>query len=188
MVIGSIFFGSLGCFLFFMVLGNFGLYLQLSEQLDVISILNNESPTAAIFAILNQLPMRYFVIGVYTLLAVIFTATTFDSISYILASVVQKRIDDEPLRWNRLFWAFALSFMPIALLLLGGLETLQTASIVGGAPLLIVAFLLCVSIVKVARFDIRNHAQFTADHIHIDEFVDDDPWTEAGSWEQEGKG
>lgn len=185
MVVGSIFFGTLGCFLFFMVLGNFGLYLQLSGQLDVVHILNSQSPTAAIFAILGELPMRYFVLGTYTLLALIFTATTFDSISYILASVVQKRLDEEPMRWNRLFWAFALSFMPITLLLLGGLETLQTASIVGGAPLLIVALMLCMAIVKVARFDIRNHASFTADHIHIDEFVDDDPWTEAGSWAHE---
>jgi BCCT family betaine/carnitine transporter len=185
MIVGSIFFGTLGCFLFFMVLGNFGLYLQLSGQLDVIHILNNQTPTAAIFAILGELPMRYFVIGTYTLLALIFTATTFDSISYILASVVQKRLDEEPLRWNRLFWAFALSFMPVVLLLLGGLETLQTASIVGGAPLLIVAVMLCMAIVKVARFDLRNHAHFTDDSIHVDEFVDDDPWTEAGSWESE---
>jgi BCCT family betaine/carnitine transporter len=185
MIVGSIFFGTLGCFLFFMVLGNFGMYLQLSGQVDVINILNTESPTAAIFAILGELPMRYFVIGTYTLLAVIFTATTFDSISYILASVVQKKLDEEPLRWNRLFWAFALSVMPIALLLLGGLETLQTASIVGGAPLLVVALMLCMAIVKVAKFDLRNHAHFTDDSIHVDEFVDDDPWTEAGSWESE---
>ena len=185
MIVGSIFFGTLGCFLFFMVLGNFGLYLQLSGQLDVVEILNNQSPTAAIFAILGELPMRYFVIGTYTLLALIFTATTFDSISYILASVVQTELEEEPMRWNRLFWAFALSVMPIALLLLGGLETLQTASIVGGAPLLVVALLLCMAIVKVARFDLRNHAHFTEDSIYVDEFVDDDPWTEAGSWEHE---
>ena len=187
MVVGSIFFGTLGCFLFFMVLGNFGLYLQLSGQLDVISVLNNQSPTAAIFAVLGELPLRYFVIGVYTLLALIFTATTFDSISYILASVVQKRLDGEPERWNRLFWAFALSFMPITLLLLGGLETLQTASIVGGAPLLIVALLLCIAMVKVARFDLRNHAHYTESSIHIDEFVDDDPWTSKGSWKSSRK-
>ncbi|NCF50582.1 BCCT family transporter [Gammaproteobacteria bacterium] len=185
MVIGSMFFGTLGCFLFFMCLGNFGLFLQLSGQLDVLHILNNESPTAAIFAILGELPLRYFVIAVYTLLAVIFTATTFDSISYILASVVQRKIDIEPLRWNRLFWAFALSFMPIALLLLGGLETLQTASIVGGAPLLVVALLLCIAVVKVARFDLKHQQHFDHGQIHINEFPHPDPWTDVGSWEPE---
>ena len=183
MIIGSIFFGTLGCFLFFMCLGNFGMWLQLSGQLDVLDILNNQTPTAAIFAILGELPLRYFVIAIYTVLAVIFTATTFDSISYILASVVQRKIDAEPMRWNRLFWAFALSFMPITLLLLGGLETLQTASIVGGAPLLVVALLLCMAMVKVARFDLKHQSSFDHDQIHVNEFPHPDPWSDAGSWE-----
>ena len=147
------------------------------------TILNTQTPTAAIFAILNELPLRYFVITVYTVLAVIFTATTFDSISYILASVVQRKIDIEPMRWNRLFWAFALSIMPISLLLLGGLETLQTASIVGGAPLLIVALLLCIAMVKVARFDLKHQTRFDHDKIHISDFPHPDPWSEVGSWE-----
>jgi BCCT family betaine/carnitine transporter len=184
MIVGAIFFGTLGCSLFFMVLGNFGLYLQLSGQLDVINILNTETPTAAIFAILNQLPMRYFVIGTYTILAVIFTATSFDSISYILASVVQKKLDGEPMRWNRLFWAFALSIMPITLLILGGLETLQTASIVAGAPLLIVALLLCIAMVKIARFDLQYQRSHDTGVIHIEEFPEKDPWLDAGDWEE----
>ncbi len=178
MIIGSLCYGTLGCFLFFAILGNFGMYLQLSGELDVIGILNNESPTAAIFAILGQLPMKYVVMGVFTLLAVIFTATTFDSISYILASVVQKKVEDEPMRWNRLFWAGALSFMPITLLLLGGsgLQTLQTASIIGGAPLLIVAILLCMSIVRVARHDLAHQSQAPSSDIIVTEFPEKDPW------------
>ena len=183
MVAGSIFYGSLGCFLFFMILGNYGIYLQLSGEVDVVHILNTETPTAAIFAILKSLKLKYLVIAVFTVLAIIFTATTFDSISYILASVVQKRVDDEPLRWNRLFWAFTLSFMPITLLLLGGLETLQTASIIGGAPLLIVAFLLCLSIVKAANYDLKYQPDYTDKEIHIGEFPDDDPWSMDGSWD-----
>ncbi|MFQ6005481.1 MAG: BCCT family transporter [Woeseia sp.] len=181
MVVGSIFYGTLGCFLFFMVLGNYGLYLQLSGELDIVNILNTESREAAIFAILNQLPMHYFVIGTYTVLALIFTATTFDSISYILASVVQKKLGEEPLRWNRLFWAFALSVMPISLLLLEGpLDTLKTASIVGGAALLIVALLLCMAIVKVARFDLHYQKDHDTGEIHIDELPEEDPWAAAG--------
>ena len=187
MIVGAIFFGTLGCFLFFMCLGNFGMYLQLSGELDVIHILNSETPTAAIFAILGQLPMRTAVLATYTVLAVIFTATTFDSISYILAAVVQRKIDDEPMRWNRLFWAGALSFMPITLLLLGGLETLQTASIVGGAPLLIVALLLCMAMVKVARYDLYHQPHVQDNDIHIQILPDQDPWTANGSWELESK-
>ena len=88
------------------------------------------------------------------------------------------------MRWNRLFWAFALSFMPIALLLLGGLETLQTASIVGGAPLLIVALLLCIAMVKIARFDLQYQRSHDTGVIHIEEFPEEDPWLDAGDWEE----
>lgn len=182
MILGSILYGSLGCFLFFMVLGNYGLYLQLSGELDVVAILNTETPTAAIFATLRQLPMSGLVIAIYTVLALIFTATTFDSISYILAAVVQRRVEDEPMRWNRMFWACALSAMPIALLLLGGLDTLQTASIVGGAPLLPVAFLLCVAIVKVARHDLAQQDTYRPSQIHLTKFSEQDPWMSEGEW------
>ncbi|WP_158775106.1 BCCT family transporter [Cobetia sp. L2A1] len=185
MVAGSMFFGTMGCFLFFMVLGNYGLYLQLSGILDVVSILNEQSPTAAIFAMLHTLPLDYLVIFAFTLLALIFTATTFDSISYILAAVVQKEVDEEPMRWNRLFWAFALSFMPIVLMFVGGLDTLQTASIIGGVPLLLVALLLCISVVRAAHYDLRYQPDYSVKEINIEEFPADDPWSEAGSWEIE---
>ncbi len=180
MVVGSIFFGSMGCFLFFMVFGNYGLYLQLSGELDVVAMLDESGPTAAIFSMLETLPLSKLVIAAFTLLAVVFTATTFDSISYILASVVQSNIDEEPLRWNRLFWAFALSFMPATLMFLGGLDTLQTAAIVGGLPLLVITVMLAVSAVTAARLDLMHHPEYQNPIINIEEIPDIDPWSDEG--------
>lgn len=176
MVAGSMFFGSLGCAVFFIVLGNYAMYLQLSGALDVVGILNSQSPNAAIFAVLNTLPMTQIVIGTFVVLAILFTATTFDSISYILASVVQHEVDDEPHRWNRLFWAFALCFMPAALMFIGGLETLQTASIVAGAPLLIIMTMMMASIIKAAKYDLHYQPDYSLKTIHIEEVPDNSPW------------
>ncbi|OAN11694.1 choline transporter [Photobacterium jeanii] len=180
MVTGSIFFGSMGCFLFFMILGNYGLSLQLSGALDVVGILNSEGANKAIFSILEQLPMSTLVIAVFTLLCLIFTATTFDSISYILASVVQTNITGDPMRWNRLFWAFALSFMPSVLLFMGGLSTLQTAAIVGGLPLLVIAVMLMVSAVKAATLDLTHQDGYEDPVINIEELPEVDPWSKEG--------
>lgn len=178
MILGSLFFGSVGCALFFMILGNYGIHLQLTGQVDVVNVLNNDSPSAAIFAILGSLPFKMVVIALYTVLSIVFLSTTFDSISYILASVVQKEVDDEPMRWNRLFWAFTLSFLPIVLLFLGGLKTLQTASIVGGAPLVIIALLLCISIYKVARYDLKRQPHLGTGVIDIAVPEEPVPWAE----------
>ncbi|HFQ5016860.1 TPA: BCCT family transporter [Vibrio vulnificus] len=180
MVSGSIFFGSMGCALYFMVLGNFGLSLQLSGQLDVVAILNQHGATRAIFAILEQLPLSTVVIAVFTILCIIFTATTFDSISFILASVVQNNVTEDPLRWNRLFWAFTLSLMPSILLFMGGLATLQTAAIVGGLPLLGIAIMLMISGIKAASLDLAHQEGYEDPVINIEEFPDVDPWSREG--------
>ncbi|RTZ15774.1 BCCT family transporter [Vibrio aquaticus] len=180
MVSGSIFFGSLGCFLFFMILGNYGLSLQLSGELDVVGILNTEGATKAIFSMLNALPMSTLVIAVFTLLCIIFTATTFDSISYILASVVQNNVTEEPMRWNRLFWAFTLSFLPTVLMFLGGLSTLQTAAIVGGLPLLGISVMLMISAVRATSLDLRHQEDYVEPTINIEELPDMDPWSSEG--------
>ncbi|MGV2986860.1 BCCT family transporter [Vibrio sp. E150_011] len=180
MVAGALFFGSCGCFLFFIILGNYGLSLQLSGQLDIVSILNTYGPTKAIFSMLSELPFSWFIILLFTLLCIIFTATTFDSISYILASVVQKDVTQEPMRWNRLFWAFTLSFMPAVLMFLGGLDTLQTAAIVGGLPLLVIAVMLMMSAVKAATLDIRHQEDYVEPTINIEELPEFDPWSTEG--------
>ncbi|MEZ9704190.1 BCCT family transporter [Vibrio breoganii] len=180
MVVGSIFYGSLGCFLFFIVLGNYGLSLQLTGELDVVSILNQSGAPAAIFATLDTLPMGTMVIGVFTLLCLIFTATSFDSISYILASVVQNDVTEEPMRWNRLFWAFTLSFLPTVLMFMGGLSTLQTDAIVGGLPLLIISIMLMVSFVRAATLDIKHQPEYEEPTINIEDLPEMDPWSAEG--------
>ncbi|MCD5322382.1 MULTISPECIES: BCCT family transporter [Pontibacillus] len=155
MILGTIIYGTIGSILFFGIIGNYGLHMQLTGEFDVINVLNNEGAPQAIIEIIGQLPLAWFMIFIFTILAIIFLATTFDSSSYILASVVQKEVEDEPLRWNRLFWAFALCLMPLVLMFLGGLGTLQTAAIVGGFPLLFIMIMLAWSFMRASSEDIR---------------------------------
>ncbi|WP_079479303.1 BCCT family transporter [Halobacillus salinus] len=168
MVLGTMVYGTLGCILFFGIMGNFGLYMQLTGSFDVIGFMNENGAPATIVEIINQLPLAKFMVLLFTILAIIFLATTFDSSSYILASVVQKNVEGEPLRWNRLFWAFALCLMPLVLMFLGGLGTLQTASIVGGFPLIIIMFLLAWSFMKASNTDIRASDDYQSSTIHIE--------------------
>jgi len=84
------------------------------------------------------------------------------------------------MRWNRLFWAFALSLLPITLLFLGGLSSLQTAAIVGGLPLLVICVLLMMSIVRVAYLDLFFQEDYEDSVINISGFPDYDPWSTEG--------
>ncbi|MFX3851811.1 BCCT family transporter, partial [Streptococcus suis] len=81
------------------------------------------------------------------------------------------------MRWNRMFWAFTLSFLPTILMFLGGLSTLQTAAIVGGLPLLVISVMLMISAVRATNLDLRHQDAYIEPTINIEELPDMDPWS-----------
>ena len=162
-ILGMIGYGSLGTMIFYMTLGNFGLSLELSDTLSVTGILEEQGQASAIVAILDQLPWPGIAIGVFCVVTVVFTATTYDSASYILASSATRRLEagDDPARWHRLFWAIALAVVPVTLMFIGrltgdpraGLTVIQTATLVVSLPILVVGVLMSVSLLKQLRSD-----------------------------------
>jgi BCCT family betaine/carnitine transporter len=82
--------------------------------------------------------------------------------------------------WKRLFWVGTLSFLPITLLFLGNLQTLQTASIIAGLPLVFISVMLCISIYKIARYDLNRQSSIPDSEINLDEFPEYDPWSRKG--------
>jgi BCCT family betaine/carnitine transporter len=89
------------------------------------------------------------------LVSIVFAATTYDSASYSLASGATLHLSagDDPARWHRVFWAFALAVLPISLMFIGGLKTMQVVLLIVSLPILVVGVLMSVSLVKSLRAD-----------------------------------
>ena len=154
-VFGMLGFGTGGCALFFMILGNYALHLELTEALSVTSILAAEGPPAAIIAVIASLPAGTFVLALFCLVSLVFMATTYDSAAYTLALGATRKlaIGDHPPRWHRMFWAVGISVMPATLMFLGGLKSFQTASIVVSLPLIGVFALMAAALLRSLRED-----------------------------------
>jgi len=155
-VLGTIIYGTLGCMLFFGIFGNYAVYLQISGQFDVIQNLNTHGTEATIIEVLHQLPFHNIIIILFMVSAVLFLATTFDSGSYILAAASQKKVIGEPLKANRLYWAFALCLLPFALMLVGGeraLEVLKTAALLASVPVLVVFVMMMFAFMRTLNED-----------------------------------
>jgi BCCT family betaine/carnitine transporter len=152
-VFGMLGAGTAGSWIFFMVLGNYGLSLEMSGALGVIDILNDRGGAAAIVAVMSSLPFGHATLAVFCLVAVLYLATTFDSAAYTIAggASVNLGASGHPHPNHRGFWALAVAVLPIALMSVGGLRSLQTASLVASAPLLIVGVLLAVSLMRSLR-------------------------------------
>ncbi len=126
-------------------------------------MLDEQGQASAIVAILDQLPWPGIVVAVFCIVTVVFTATTYDSASYILASSATRRLEagDDPARWHRLFWAIALAVVPVTLMFIGrftgdprsGLTVIQTATLVVSLPILLVGILMTISLLRQLRLD-----------------------------------
>jgi BCCT family betaine/carnitine transporter len=156
-VLGMLVWGSLGSWLFYMIMGNYALFLQLTGVVDFTEIMQSVSGNAAIVAALEQLPLAALVIAVFSLISIIFAATTYDSASYTLASsaTLHLKAGDDPARWHRVFWAFALGLMPVALMLMNSnLRPIQVILLVVSLPILVVGVVMSVALVKSLRADL----------------------------------
>lgn len=154
---GMLTFGSLGAAVFYIVLGNYAMHLDLQGVLDVTGMIANGREPSAIAAVIKSLPFGQIALAVFLLVAIVLLATTYDSASHTLASVSTQRLEAgrDPARWNRVFWACALGFLPITLLFAeGGLKVIQSATIVVSLPLIGVGVLMALSLMRMLREDV----------------------------------
>lgn len=155
-ILGELIFGSLGCWVFFAIWGGYAIDVQISGAMDVASIVGELGTTGTIVAILSSLPLgNQLIIPVFTLLCVVFLATTLNSAAFTLSAQVTKDIkgDEEPDKWNRTLWAIFLGVFAVGLLATGGLKTVQLASIVVALPLMPILLIMVVSVMKWMRED-----------------------------------
>lgn len=147
--------GSVGSWLYFGIFGGYSLNLQLSGALDVLGVMNENGDPAAIVEILKSLPLSFLVLPFFAVLGFIFLATSLDSATYILASITTKELSagQEPARWNRMLWGMVLAALAISLLLIGGLNVIQTSSVIVSVPVILLYGLLTASLLKWLKED-----------------------------------
>ena len=102
------------------------------------------------------IPGNNIILILFCVMSAVFMATSFDSTSYTLASCATEKLPAQydPSRWQRLFWAFVLIILPIALMYVGGLESLKIAVLISALPLIFVYIILSISLYK----NLKDHS------------------------------
>ena len=158
-ILGMLLYGTLGGALFYMVLGNFSLSLQLAGEVDVLAVMAASDGNQAIVASFDALPMSTFAIALFCVVSIIFAATTYDSASYTLASSASHQLHpgEDPARWHRSFWAVALAILPLTLMYIGGLRVAQTSVLIASLPILFTGAASTVALILSLRRDHSLH-------------------------------
>ena len=138
MILSTVLGGSLGCVVLFGIDGGFGIEGQITGKGDYVALYNNEGVGSTIIAMLSQLPIPVVISCiVFTVMLILFLATSLDSASFSLAAVATKKIgaEDSPNSMFRLFWCILLALIPIGLMFAGApLSAIQTVCITTAIP------------------------------------------------------
>jgi BCCT family betaine/carnitine transporter len=163
-IVNMVAFGSLGGWLFFVIIGDYALHLELEGILSVTGAIASDGRAAAIAQVIGSLPLPGLTLAVFGLTSIVFAATTYDSASYALAAAATANLrpGEDPRRRHRLFWAVALGLLPALLLYVGSrqdgdsLQVVLSATLVTSLPLVFVGVAMGWSLLRSLRDGTRG--------------------------------
>lgn len=137
---------ALVSFFWFAIFGGVGVHTELFGDGRLIGPDGVDS-AAVLFGVLQDLPWTTLVSMVTIVLIATFLITSVNSGGFVLA-MLSHGGDPEPPAWSRVLWAVAGGAAAAALLVSGGLVTLQTATIVMAVPFSIVMIIIAIATFK----------------------------------------
>jgi glycine betaine transporter len=143
--------------LWFSAFGGSALYFELFDDAGIADVVAGEV-SAGLFATLAQLPGGIVPGLVALLLVVLFVVTSANSATYVLGMFTLRGLLD-PYRWVRLLWGLLVLSVAAVLLFSGGLQGLQTVSILAAFPFMVLMVFMAGSLYSGLKTERRWHEE-----------------------------
>lgn len=141
-------------FIIVSLFGNSALYHVLQGD-AAFAALAVQSPERGWYALLAMFPGAMFLIGLATLSGLLFYLTSANSGAMVMSNFSASIPDpshDGP-KWLRIFWAVLTAVLTVAMLLAGGVTTMEYATLIFALPVTIIAYTVMASFYKVLRME-----------------------------------
>ncbi|MGM0595112.1 MAG: BCCT family transporter [Pseudomonadota bacterium] len=138
----------------FATFGGSALYFELFEGAGLGAVVADEM-SAGLFAMIDLLPAAGVVSVLMLVLIILFVITSANSATFVLGMFTAKGVL-VPQRWLRLTWGVTQVLVAGVLLLSGGLEALQTISIVAAFPFMVLMVFMAGALLKSLRMEQRQ--------------------------------
>lgn len=162
-ILGGYFWGLSGTFTSFIILGDYGLGLQVKGALDIMAQYARTGDLyQSILTIFETLPFAKAGLVLLALTMIAFYATSFDALTLVASAYSYKELRDgeEPHKKVKLFWAILLMLFPIALLFNdSSMANLQSVSIIAAFPIGFIILLIISSFFKDAGDYLREQKE-----------------------------
>ncbi|MCX7660930.1 MULTISPECIES: BCCT family transporter [Caldimonas] len=152
-VIGTVLAPTLAGFVWFAVFGGTALHLEIFQGVPVAEAVKADVSTA-LFAMFDALPLGMVMSLAATVLVLIFFVTSGDSATLVLG-MMSTQGQPNPSARVKLIWGVLVAGIAITLLMSGGVQAVQTATIVFALPFTVVIVGMAVSLWLAVRQDWR---------------------------------
>ncbi len=142
---------TLASFVWFAIFGVMGINTGLDVATEAI-----KTTSTAFFVVMQQYPIGSIISFVAVILLTTFFVTSADSATFVLG-MMSSNGKLNPSTGRKITWGIIQSGLAIALMLAGGLEMLQTASIAAAFPFAFVMIFAMISLVKALRKDLKTN-------------------------------
>ncbi|MCH0564172.1 MULTISPECIES: BCCT family transporter [unclassified Streptomyces] len=160
-LIGVLLVPSAATVVWFCVMGGSALRLQSTGEADLESTME-DGAEASLFGMLDALPISTVTSFIAMVLVMTYFVTSADSASLVMGSLTSRGALHPP-SWLVVTWGVLMAAVAAVLLVVGGLSSLQTATILVALPFVLVMMMLCWALLKELREDpgagpARHHA------------------------------
>ena len=135
--------------------GNSAIYEAVFQNNTEFGDLALESPEQGWYALLEMFPGAMLLVGLATLSGLLFYLTSANSGAMVMSnfsSSIPDPGEDGP-KWLRIFWAIVTAVLTIAMLMAGGVVTMEYATLIFALPVTIVAYLVMFSFSRALRME-----------------------------------
>lgn len=141
------------------IFGNSALDLVVGGNTEFGEVATN-TPERAFYSLLEQYPGATVAASIATFTGLLFYVTSADSGALVMSNFTSRIEDpnqDGP-KWLRVFWALSTGVLTLAMLLVGGVTTLQNATLIMGLPFSVVMYLIMVGLWRALRVEVSTAA------------------------------
>ncbi|MGI4718660.1 MAG: BCCT family transporter [Janthinobacterium lividum] len=150
-IIGTVLAPSLAAFVWFSIFGGTALYMEIWQHVPLSEAVKADVATA-LFALFDAMPFGQLMSVVATLLVVVFFVTSGDSAVLVLG-MMSRGGDPNPPARTKIIWGVLVAGIAISLLLAGGIDAVQTATILFALPFALVIVLMVIALWRALRED-----------------------------------
>jgi BCCT family betaine/carnitine transporter len=149
-IVGMLFFGTLGTWLFYLVLGGYSMIGELNNEINVVQNMRDIGHAETAVTVISSLPASSIMLCIFCIITIVFITTSYDSMSYVISSHVLnvKGKVKEPHKNLRLAWAIILGILPAVLVLYSDHSVALDLILITSLPLLFIYPLMAVSIIR----------------------------------------